>query len=97
MLLQTLIDITSYLLGILRMIVIIQLVMSLLINFNIINTHNDFVAGVWRALNALLEPLYRPFRRILPDTRPLDLTPMALLVSLTVAQIALAHAAMSLS
>ena len=97
MLLLTLIDITSYLLGIVRMIVIIQFVMSLLINFNVINTHNDFVAGVWRALNILLEPLYRPLRRILPDTRPLDLSAMALLVCLTVGQIALAHMEMSLT
>ena len=94
--LPALFEIASYLLGILRMIVIIQYVMSLLINFNVINTHNDFVAGIWRALNILLEPFYRPLRRILPDTRPVDFSAMALLVCLTIAQIVLNHMELSL-
>jgi YggT family protein len=91
--LSTLIDIAGYLISVLRSIVIIQFVMSLLISFNVINTYNDFVAGVWRALNMLLEPFYAPLRRILPDTRPMDFTPMALLVLLSIANILLRHLA----
>ena len=32
------------------------------------------------------EPLYRPFRRIMPDFGGLDLTPMAVLILLIIAQ-----------
>ena len=72
------------LLSILRTLVIIQFVMSLLINFNVINTYNEFVAGIWRALNTLLDPFYRPLRRILPDTRPIDFAPMAFLILISI-------------
>ena len=89
--LLTLIDIAGYLIGILRGIVIIQYVMSLLISFNVINTYNDFVAAVWRALNTLLEPIYRPMRKVLPDTRPIDFSPMALIILLYIADIILNH------
>jgi YggT family protein len=89
--LLTLIDILSYLIGVLRVIVIIQAVMGLLISFNVINTHNEFVSAVWRGLNLLLEPFYRPLRRILPDTRPIDFSPWALLVLLSILSIVLGH------
>jgi len=93
--LSTLFDIAFYLIGILRGIVIIQFVMSLLISFNVINMRNDFVAGIWRAINVLLEPFYGPLRRILPDTRPIDFTPLAFLVLLSIASIILEHLARS--
>ncbi|NBC35037.1 YggT family protein [Novosphingobium sp. FSY-8] len=91
----TLIQIAGYLIDTLRMIVIVQFVFSLLISFNVINTYNQFVAGVWQALNMLLEPFYGPLRRILPDTRPIDFAPMALLVALTIVEIILNNVARS--
>ena len=62
--------------------VITQMVLGLLISFNVVNTQNDFVAGVWRALNALLEPLLRPVRKIMPDTGMIDFSPMVLIFAL---------------
>ena len=59
------------------------------LSFNIINTYNDFVAGIWRSLNMLLEPFYRPLRKILPNTHPFDFAPLALLVSIGIVQIVL--------
>ncbi|MEO0429843.1 MAG: YggT family protein [Pseudomonadota bacterium] len=60
-------------------IIIIQAVLSWLIAFNVLNIHQPFVHQVWRGLNALTEPLYRPIRRILPDMGGIDLTPMVVL------------------
>ena len=94
--LSILFDVAGYLISLVRTIVIVQFVMSLLISFNVINLYNDFVAGVWRALNLLLEPLYRPLRRIMPDTRPIDFAPMALLVVLSILNIILGHMAAQL-
>jgi YggT family protein len=78
----TILNIIAVLLTVLRWVIIAQIVMSLLISFNVINTYNDFVASLWKALNALTEPLYRPIRRILPDTGSIDFAPAVILILL---------------
>ena len=35
---------------------------------------------MWTVLDRITEPLYRPFRRIMPDFGGLDLTPMLVLI-----------------
>jgi YggT family protein len=82
--LYSLIQIVDLLVNLITWLVITQFVLSLLINFNVVNTHNDFVAGLWRGINALLDPLLRPVRRIMPDTGAIDFSPMALIVGLTI-------------
>ncbi|MBL9069618.1 MAG: YggT family protein [Sphingopyxis sp.] len=81
-----LLDILMILLNILWWIIIVQAVMSWLIAFNVINTHNDFVGQLWYVLDRITEPLYRPFRRIMPDFGGLDLTPMVVLILLIIMQ-----------
>lgn len=63
-------------------IMIIHIIMSWLISFQVLNLHQQFVAKIWYGLNRLLEPIYNPIRRILPDTRPLDLAPLVAIVIL---------------
>jgi YggT family protein len=89
----TLYEIISYLINIIVIVVIVQFVMSLLISFNVINLHNDFVAAIWRAVNAILEPVLAPIRRIMPNTGAVDLSPMVLIIGLTVIQIVLKNLA----
>ncbi len=79
-------QILAILLNILWWIIIVQAVMSWLIAFNVINTHNDFVGQLWHVLDRITEPLYRPFRRIMPDFGGIDLTPMVVLILLSVLQ-----------
>ncbi len=93
--LYALIDIVSYLLWIVQVIVIVQFVLSLLISFNVVNMHNDFVASIWRAINALLDPILSPIRRIMPDTGAIDFSPMVLIVGLVILQKLLYGAAIS--
>ena len=57
-------------------IMIIHIIMSWLISFQVLNLRQQFVAQIWYGLNRLLEPIYQPIRRVLPDTRPLDLAPL---------------------
>ncbi len=61
-------------------IIIIQAVLSWLFAFNVINTSNDVIRGIWTTLDRLTEPLYRPIRRIMPDFGALDLSPMVVLI-----------------
>src|SRR3990167_507287 len=79
-LLFTLKGIILFLLMVARYVIIIQAIMSWLIAFNVINTHNDVVRSIWIALDRLTEPLYRPIRRVMPDLGALDLSPMVVLL-----------------
>jgi len=78
------IDILRILLDIVWWIIIVQAVLSWLIAFNVINTHNDFVRQIWVALDRMTTPIYRPIRRILPDFGGLDLSPLVVLVGLAI-------------
>lgn len=73
-------EISQILLHVLWWIIFAQTIMSILISFNVINTYNDFVSSLWRGLNTLTEPIYRPIRRILPDTGPMDFAPFVVLI-----------------
>ncbi len=61
-------------------IVIIHVVMSWLINFQILNVRQTIVAQIWTGLERLLEPIYHPLRRFLPNTHPIDLAPLVALI-----------------
>ena len=78
--LVALFQILDLLLRVLLYIIIIQAVLSWLVAFNVINLQNDFVRGLMQGLDKLTEPLYRPFRRILPDFGGLDFAPMVVIL-----------------
>jgi YggT family protein len=79
-----LIGVVNYLAWILTVLVIVQFVLSLLISFNVVNLHNNAVAAIWQALNALLEPILRPVRRLLPNTGAIDFSPLVIIVGLNI-------------
>ena len=70
----------SMLLSIVWWIFLIMIIMSWLINFNVINTRNQFVEAVWRIVNQITEPILRPIRRIVPPVGGLDLSPIIVFV-----------------
>ncbi len=70
----------SMILTIIWWIFLIMIIMSWLINFNVINTRNQFVASVWRIVNQITEPILRPIRRIVPPVGGLDLSPIIVFV-----------------
>ncbi len=87
MLLITLSQVIGYLISIIIFLVIAQFVMSLLISFNVVNMHNDFVAAIWKAINALLDPILNPVRRLMPNTGAIDFSPLVLIVGLNILDI----------
>jgi len=82
--LNMLFGIVQILLNALWWIIVIQAVLSILIQFNVINDYNQFVNTLWRGLNTLTEPIYRPIRRILPDTGPMDFAPFVVLILIAI-------------
>ena len=63
-------------------IVLAHVVMSWLIGFNVLNRNQPLVWNIWTGLNRVLEPIYGPIRRILPNMGGLDLSPLVLIVIL---------------
>ena len=68
------------LLRVMMYVIIVQAILSWLVAFNVINTYNDFVRSFLNALDRITEPLYRPFRKILPDFGGLDFSPIVVLL-----------------
>jgi len=63
-------------------IMLVHIIMSWLINFQVLNIRQPLVAQIWQGLNMLLEPIYRPIRRVLPNTAPLDLAPLVAFIAI---------------
>lgn len=94
--LTALISIFGMLIYLFQVIVIFMMILSLLIAFNVVNLSNQFVAALWQAANAIVEPFLRPIRRIMPDTGVLDFSPMVLIFGLYIVQELLKGAQQSL-
>lgn len=86
---NTAIQIALYLLTLVWWIIVIQAVLSWLIAFNVINTHNDFVRQIWTSLDRLTDPIYRPIRKVMPDFGALDLSPIVVLIAIQILDIVL--------
>ncbi len=68
-------------------IILVQVILSWLINFDVINLRQPFVAQVWQALNRITGPVYRPIRRMLPDLGGIDVAPVIVLFGLYALQV----------
>ena len=63
-------------------VIIIQVILSWLIMFNVVNLYQPVVRQIWDGLNRLTEPLYRPIRRMLPNLGGIDLAPMIVMIGI---------------
>ncbi|MGR3511438.1 MAG: YggT family protein [Paracoccaceae bacterium] len=72
----TIFKIILLLLDVAFFILLVHVIMSWLLTFNVLNLRQPVVASIWDGLSRLLEPVYRPIRRMLPNTGGLDLAPL---------------------
>ncbi|MBL9059595.1 MAG: YggT family protein, partial [Mangrovicoccus sp.] len=70
-------------------VMIAHIIMSWLINFQVLNLGQDLVRSIWFGLNRLLEPIYQPIRRILPNLGGIDLAPLVGLLAVYALRIVL--------
>jgi YggT family protein len=94
---HALFEIAHYLLWILQLIIIVQVIMSWLFAFNVLNTSSHGVRTFAVALDRITAPIYRPIRRILPDFGGLDFSPLVVLILIQVLQKLLSGAESSLT
>ncbi len=67
-------------------VVILNVIMSWLVSFQIVNTNNRFVYLIGDFLNRITEPALRPIRQYLPKLGGLDISPLVLIILLVFAQ-----------
>ncbi|MBU2992434.1 YggT family protein [Octadecabacter sp. 1_MG-2023] len=87
----SIIQILLMVVGVLRMFIIAHFIMSWLIQFQVLNIRQQFVAQIWYGLSRLLEPIYGPIRRILPQMGGIDLSPLVALLGLEAVRIVLTN------
>ena len=63
-------------------IIIVQVVLSWLVAFNVVNTRNRVIYMVGDVLYRLTEPVLAPIRRFLPSFGGIDLSPVVLILLL---------------
>jgi len=87
----SLFQILTAILDLVWFIVIAHIIMSWLVSFQVLNIRQPLVAQIWYGLQRILEPMYRPIRKILPPMGGLDLAPMVLIFGLFALRVILAN------
>jgi YggT family protein len=72
-------------------VVLAHVIMSWLINFQVLNMRQPLVAQIWYALNRMLEPIYALIRRILPPMGGIDLTPIVVIFGIAALRIVIVN------
>jgi YggT family protein len=86
---QSIFEILMLLISVAKFIMIAHIIMSWLINFQVLNLYQPLVAQIWTGLNRLLNPIYTPIRNFLPDTGGIDLAPLVAFIGLIALEIVL--------
>lgn len=88
---QSLFQILMLVLNVVWFFIIAHVIMSWLINFQVLNVHQQFVGQIWYMLNRILEPIYGPVRRMLPYVQGIDLAPLVVLLIVAALRIILVN------
>jgi YggT family protein len=86
---QSVLEILLLILNVAQFVIFAHIIMSWLINFQVLNLRQPLVAQIWDGLNRLLEPIYSRIRSILPQMAGLDLAPLVALLAVYALRIVL--------
>ena len=78
----SILQILLLILDIVQWIILAHIIMSWLINFQVLNLRQPLVAQIWYGLNRTLEPVYSKVRRVIPAMGGIDLAPLIVLFGL---------------
>ena len=85
----SLFQILMTILNIVWFVIIAHIIMSWLINFQVLNLRQPLVHQLWDGLNRILNPVYNRVRAFLPNTGSLDLAPLVVLLAVFALRIVL--------
>ena len=60
--------------------IIVYVIMSWLVQFQVINLHNDIVRQIYHSISQIAAYLLSPIRRFMPDLGGIDISPIILLL-----------------
>ena len=86
-----LLQLIDSLLELYKWVIIVQVILSWLIAFNVVNTTNRFVYTIGNTLYRLTEPVMGRVRRMLPDLGGIDISPVIVILLLYFLQNLLRH------
>jgi YggT family protein len=78
---QSLFQILMLVLDVAQFIILAHILMSWLINFQVLNLRQPLVGQLWDGLNRLLEPVYSRVRSFLPQMSGIDLAPLIVILA----------------
>jgi len=79
---QSVISLIDLILNIYSWLLIAFVVLTWLVQFNVINRQNQFVAIAGDFLYRITEPLLRPIRSFMPNLGGIDISPVVLLIAI---------------
>jgi len=85
----SILQILLMLLDVARFVILAHIIMSWLINFQVLNLRQPLVAQIWYALNRILEPIYERVRSVLPSMGGIDFAPLIVLLGVFALRIVL--------
>ena len=86
---QSIFEILMLLISVAKFIMIAHIIMSWLINFQVLNLYQPLVAQIWSCMDPAPTAIYTPIRNFLPDTGGIDLAPLAAFIALIALEIVL--------
>ncbi len=92
----SLFQILMLILDVIWFILVVHIIMSWLINFQVLNLRQPIVYQIWEGINRLLEPIYGRIRAFLPDLGGIDLAPLIALIGVYALRIILINNAAAL-
>ncbi len=92
----SLFQILMLILDVIWFIMVVHIIMSWLINFQVLNLRQPIVYQIWEGINRLLEPIYGRIRAFLPDLGGIDLAPLIALIGVYALRIILINNAAAL-
>ena len=94
--LDPLIQVIIIVLDLYKWVLIVSIVLSWLVAFEIVNMRNRYVYIVGNFLNRLTDPALRPIRRFMPNLGGIDLSPIVLFLAIWFLQRVLQNVLVSL-
>lgn len=85
----SILQIILLILSVAQFIIIAHIILSWLINFQVLNLRQPIVASIWDGINRLVEPVYSRIRQFLPDLGGIDLAPLIALLAIYALRIVL--------
>ncbi len=76
----SLLQILLLILQVAQFIILAHIIMSWLINFQVLNLRQPVVYQIWDGLNRVLEPVYSRIRSVLPQMGGIDFAPLVALL-----------------